>query len=77
MEKKEVIKTSAMQLTIDFGSDTINCTSEENFITLDEKMTISQEKQAVVINIKDCKKIVDKKKSNKIIEYIINNAKRF
>ena len=66
-----------MQLKIDFGSDTINCTSEENFITLNEKTTISQKKQTVVINIKDCKRIVDEKKSNKIIEYIINNAKRF
>jgi len=34
-------------------------------------------RQAIVINIYDCKKKVEEKKSKKIIEYIINNAKRF
>jgi len=76
MKEKEVIKDSSIQLTIDFDADTINCISEKNCITFNNQMYLYK-RQAIVINIYDCKKKVEEKKSKKIIEYIINNAKRF
>lgn len=76
MKEKKVIKQRSIQLSIDFPSD-VKCISEDNFITKNNYTNTITYNKTIVIDIRDCKKIIEENRSKKAIEYILNNAKRF
>lgn len=74
--KKSIKIIKSNQLTINFQSDEKSDVQEKKPIILDS-LSKKSEYNSIVINLSDYSKSFEDKKNKEIINYILNNAKRF
>lgn len=77
MKNKKIITEKAKQLKIDFESKNFDVVSNLKYFSFDQKICDANSSHSIIISINDCIQDIKEKKNKQIVDYIINNAKRF